>query len=80
MASKKSMPQRRATAKKSTAKRPAAKNAIKRTRRASVASKGAAKTPRRETLEIERKPVKKVEVRPPRPPAVLPIPQSTFFF
>ena len=30
--------------------------------------------------EPERKPAKKAEPRPPRPPAVLPIPQSTFIF
>jgi hypothetical protein len=30
--------------------------------------------------EPERKPLKKAEPRPNRPPAVLPIPQSTFFF
>lgn len=30
--------------------------------------------------EPERKPAKKAEQRPPRPPAVLPIPQSTFIF
>ena len=82
-ASKKSMSPRRAATKKSTPKRPAAKSALKRTRRASVSSKGAVKTPRanlHKQLEPERKPVKKVEARPVRPPAVLPIPQSTFFF
>lgn len=82
-ANKKSMPARRAATKKSNAKRPAAKSALKRTRRAAVASKGAAKTPRasmHKQLEPERKPIKKVEARPVRPPAVLPIPQSTFFF
>ena len=30
--------------------------------------------------ELERKPARKAEPRPDRPPAVLPIPQSTFFF
>lgn len=30
--------------------------------------------------EPERKPLKKAEARSKRPPAVLPIPQSTFFF
>jgi hypothetical protein len=82
-ANKKSMSPRRAATKKSNAKRPAAKSALKRTRRASVASKGAVKTPRasaHKQLEPERKPIKKAEVRPVRPPAVLPIPQSTFFF
>jgi hypothetical protein len=83
---KSSISQRRAATKKSSAKRPVAKNALKRTRRAGVASKGAVKTPRaampgrREEAEAGRKPIKKVEARPVRPPAVLPIPQSTFFF
>ena len=59
-----------------------------RTRRAST-NKGAAKTPRTAVraqaaaknthVEPARKPVK-IEPRPSRPPAQLPIPQSTFFF
>ena len=89
-ATKRPMSSRRAAAKKSSAKRPGGKNVMKRTRRASTVTKGAAKSPRRENRatasargsqgELERKPAKKVEVRPARPPAVLPIPQSTFFF
>jgi hypothetical protein len=62
--------------------------AAKRTRRPST-TKGAAKSPRTAvapTVPVatvtpaQRKPVKKAEPRPSRPPAVLPIPQATFFF
>jgi hypothetical protein len=73
--------------------RGAAKSAVKRTVRGG-AKRGAAKTPHTKAApaastristaalgrEPERKPVKKAESRPNRPPAVLPIPQSTFFF
>lgn len=75
--------------------RTSAKNGVKGANRAS-AKRGAAKTRRSKKApstatttrlsnaalgtEPERKPVKKAESRPNRPPAVLPIPQSTFFF
>src|SRR5262245_31469770 len=75
--------------------RPSAKSAAaKRNRRADTKRDGV-KSPRKQASrptngvtqlssaalgrEPERKPVKKAE-RPSRPPAVLPIPQSTFFF
>ncbi|HWM87102.1 MAG TPA: hypothetical protein VNO33_14710 [Kofleriaceae bacterium] len=73
--------------------RGAAKSAAKRARR--PAKRDAVKSPRSQAVrgasvtrlasaglarEPERKPVKKAESRPNRPPAVLPIPQSTFFF
>jgi hypothetical protein len=75
--------------------RGAAKTSVKRTKPAS-AKREVAKSPRAKSTptvssptqlstaalarEPERKPVKKAEPRPNRPPAVLPIPQSTFFF
>ncbi len=66
-----------------------AKTAAKRTRRATGAKpkvRSAVKSPRAprrsEAVAVvaARKPAKKAEPRPQRPPAVLPIPQSTFFF
>jgi hypothetical protein len=82
-------------ARKKSAKSPAvrgrgAKSAAKRTRRAASTTKAkgksAVKSPRA-TRSVQpvsavavRKPAKKAEPRPQRPPAVLPIPQSTFFF
>lgn len=81
---------KKAAVKKQVA-RPTGKTATKRTRRAST-SKSAAKTPRTAVraqasatsaknthVEPDRKPVK-IEPRPSRPPAQLPIPQATFFF
>jgi hypothetical protein len=74
--------------------RAASRNDGKRARTPS-ATRDAAKSPRKPSAEAsrqttrltaaalgqeERKPAKKAEARPNRPPAVLPIPQSTFFF
>jgi hypothetical protein len=66
------------------------KTSPKRTRRASRSKPKASsavkspRAPRRTETAVapvaDRKPVKKAEPRPQRPPAVLPIPQSTFFF
>jgi hypothetical protein len=77
-------------ARKKSAKAPAVRGrakATKRTRRApSTKAKGrsAVKSPRAarrgEVVSAARKPAKKADARPSRPPAVLPIPQSTFFF
>lgn len=83
-------------AKKPSARRQPARGSAKTaTKRASGAKAGPAKTkvrpPRASEArtaalasavmrEPDRKPAKKAEQRPPRPPAVLPIPQSTFIF
>ncbi len=67
------------------------KASSKRTRRATGGRKAKAssavkspRAPRRTETALaqvaERKPAKKAEPRPQRPPAVLPIPQATFFF
>jgi hypothetical protein len=64
----KSVPAKRDAAK---APRVASSPSVSSTTRLSTAALG---------REPERKPVKKAEPRPNRPPAVLPIPQSTFFF
>ena len=74
---------------KSAAVRGGAKAGAKRTRRATGSKtkpRRAVKSPRAARRAdvaspvAERKPAKKAEPRPQRPPAVLPIPQSTFFF
>jgi hypothetical protein len=82
---------RKKTAKSPTVRGRGAKSAAKRTRRAASTTKAkgksAVKSPR-VTRTVQpvtavvavRKPTKKAEPRPQRPPAVLPIPQSTFFF
>ncbi|HEU5059510.1 MAG TPA: hypothetical protein VFU21_23410 [Kofleriaceae bacterium] len=81
---------RKKSAKSSAVRGRGAKAAAKRTRRAASPggkskAKSAVKSPRARAVEpvvaaAERKPAKKAEPRPQRPPAVLPIPQSTFFF
>jgi hypothetical protein len=64
---------------RATTKNDAAKSPRKRTTR-SAAPPATALTSASRVREGDRKPVKKAESRPKRPPAVLPIPQSTFFF
>ena len=81
---------RKKSSKSSTVRGRGAKPAAKRTRRAAgnkTKAKSAVKSPRAPRsvepvapVAAERKPAKKAEPRPQRPPAVLPIPQSTFFF
>lgn len=65
------------------------KSAAKRTRRAArtkTKARRAVKSPRAPrnvtsaSAVAQRKPAKKADPRPQRPPAVLPIPQATFFF
>ena len=94
MAAKKAKNAVNGRARKKSAKSPAvrggAKSGAKRTRRATGTTKAkprrAVKSPRVASgTEVvspiaRRKPAKKAEPRPQRPPAVLPIPQSTFFF
>jgi hypothetical protein len=60
-----------------SAKRGPKAAAPKRTRRATPPGVSAKAT---RFGELERRPARKAEPRPERPPAVLPIPQSTFFF
>jgi hypothetical protein len=80
---------RKKTAKSSAVRGREAKAPAKRTRRATgtkTKAKSAVKSPRVPrgvepvAVVAERKPAKKAEPRPERPPAVLPIPQATFFF